>query len=408
MKDYFSLGKDILICFSYISPCSFQSKSDFDSLEAITRDIHIFKNNGNVFIRGDLNARTGVDPDFIVNDSDKDVPLDPSYIIDSYILQLHSEDTKVDDRGKQVNELCISSRMRILNGSKHNNCVWNENYCMPDSFKWNKYSSQRFRQALEVKEIQNKIKLFMEREFDYDETDVENACDYFENLVVQAATKSLKQKSSTKVKKRSNKWYDEDLYVKRRLLNSKASLRFKQRFNVSLRNSYFKHYREYRKLPNDDLESNDPKAYWNLVNSLKKEQEQSNGPELAIDLDTWYDHFRNLNSLESKFDERLEQLNQVIENDKQTRTFNLMDTVNVFKSFINDLPFYLNDTPDPFFVNDLPLNCLMYGDDIVLLSTTPAGLQDKLNKLHKFCKDWCLEANVSKPKVCFLINLEGF
>ena len=71
---------------------------------------------------------------------------------------------------------------------------------------------------------------------------------------------------------------------------------------------------------------------------------------------------------------------------------------NLFKSFINDLPSYLNDTPDPVFVNDLPLNCLMYADDIVLLSTTPARLQDKLNKLHKCCKDWYLEVNVSKTK----------
>ena len=79
---------------------------------------------------------------------------------------------------------------------------------------------------------------------------------------------------------------------------------------------------------------------------------------------------------------------------------------NLFKIFINDLPSYLNDTPDPVFVNDLPLNCLMYADDIVLLSTTPAGLQDKLNKLHKFCEDWCLEVNVSKTKVLF-INKPG-
>ena len=111
---------------------------------------------------------------------------------------------------------------------------------------------------------------------------------------------------------------------------------FKQPFNVSLRNSYFKHYREYRKLLKfkkknytkilfsklDDLESNYPKAYWNLVNSINKEQEQSNGPELAIDPDTWYDHFRNLNSVKSKFDEKIEQLNHVVENDKQTSTFN--------------------------------------------------------------------------------------
>ena len=384
-----------------MSPCSFQSKSDSDSLEAIIRDINSYKNDGNIFICGDLNARTGLDPDFIYDDSDKHVPLDPSYIIDSNILQRNSEDTKVDDRGKQVNELCISSRMRILNGRilgdsfgkftcqkptgasvvdymiaseellkniiyfhvhpfqpifsdchskisvcikasvKHNKCVQNESKRMPDSYKWNKYSSQRFRQSLEGTEMQNKIKLFMVRQFDYDETDVENACDCFEDIMLQAATKSLKMKCSAKVKKKSNKWYDEELYVKRRLLNSKANLMFKQPFNASLRNSYYKHYREYRKLLKfkrkhytknifsklDDLESNDPKTYWNLVNSLKKEQEQPNGPELTIDSNAWYDHFRNLNSVKCKFDERLEQLNQVLKNDKQTSTFNLMDTI---------------------------------------------------------------------------------
>ena len=79
---------------------------------------------------------------------------------------------------------------------------------------------------------------------------------------------------------------------------------------------------------------------------------------------------------------------------------------NLFKIFINDLPSYLNDSLDPVFINDLPLNCLMYADDIVLLSTTPAGLQDKLNKLHRFCEDWCLEVNVTKTKV-LIFNKPG-
>ena len=79
---------------------------------------------------------------------------------------------------------------------------------------------------------------------------------------------------------------------------------------------------------------------------------------------------------------------------------------NLFKIFINDLPSYLNDSLDPVFINDLPLNCLMYAGDIVLLSTTPAGLQDKLNKLHRFCEDWCLEVNVTKTKV-LIFNKPG-
>ena len=88
----------------------------------------------------------------------------------------------------------------------------------------------------------------MERKIDCDEIDVENACELFENIVTQAATKSINIKSSSKMNKKSHKWYDEELHVKRRLLNSKANLMFKQPFDISLRNSYFKHYREYKKL----------------------------------------------------------------------------------------------------------------------------------------------------------------
>lgn len=81
-------------------------------------------------------------------------------------------------------------------------------------------------------------------------------------------------------------------------------------------------------------------------------------------------------------------------------------STNFFKIFINDLPDYLNDSPDPVFIRDLPLNCLMYADDIVLLSTTSTGLQEKLNKLHEFCQDWCLEVNVLKTKV-LVFNKSG-
>ena len=59
---------------------------------------------------------------------------------------------------------------------KHNHGLRNETEKMPDSFKWNKYSSKRFIQSLKDKEINDKINLFIERKFDYSETDVENAC----------------------------------------------------------------------------------------------------------------------------------------------------------------------------------------------------------------------------------------
>ena len=79
---------------------------------------------------------------------------------------------------------------------------------------------------------------------------------------------------------------------------------------------------------------------------------------------------------------------------------------NFFKIFINDLPKYLQDTADPVFVNKRPLHCLMYADDVILLSTSAAGLQQKLDKLGIYCNDWCLKINTSKTKV-LIFNKAG-
>ena len=46
LKNAFNLEKDLFICFSYVSPCMFQHKSDSDTLEAIVRDINSYKNDG--------------------------------------------------------------------------------------------------------------------------------------------------------------------------------------------------------------------------------------------------------------------------------------------------------------------------------------------------------------------------
>ena len=407
-KNFFNLEKDIYVCFSYVSPCSFQHKSDADTLEAIVRDINIFRNEGHILLCGDLNARTGSDPDFIQNDTDKHIPLDPSYIIDANIIQRCSEDQKVDDRGKQLNELCISSRMRILNGrtlgdfygkftcqtptgasvvdyviaseellkdviyfhvdsfipmfldchskvsvslkaSFKRDILHNRNKKMPDCFKWNKFSSEKFKNALHDKEISQKIKSFMDNKFDTQETDINDACSLFEDIVLDTAKKCLTRKTSMKSKKKSNKWYDEDLFIKRRILNAKANLMFKHPFDLSLRNSYYKQYREYRKLVKykkkhytktlfaklDDLESNDPKTYWNLVNSLKNENENSNSPEMGIDSTIWYEYFKKLNSVKNKFENRLGALNEIITNTDEIRTFTPLDAVIKDKEILN-------------------------------------------------------------------------
>lgn len=410
MKHFFNFEKDLYICFSYVSPCSFRTRSDSDTLEAIIRDINNFKNEGNILLCGDLNARTGSAPDFIQGDSDKHIPFDPSYIIDTEIKTRCSEDNKLDDRGKQLNDLCISSGLRILNGRSlgdlfgkftcqtpngasvvdyvisseellkdviyfhvhpflplFSDCrskvsvtlkatftreiSHDRNTHMPGVFKWNKFSSEFFLHVLQRKETSDKVASFMNKEFDTHETDIDNACSLFEDIIQDAAQKSLTRKTPSKSKKMNKKWYDEDLHVKRRIMNTKAKHMFQHPFDVSVRNNYYKHYREYRKLLKfkkkhftknlfsklDDLESSDPKTYWNLVNSLKNENNETNGPESNIDTSTWYEYFQNLNSIKSKFNAKVENLNQILSNSNNIKTFNLLDTIIKDKEILNSI-----------------------------------------------------------------------
>ena len=48
----------------------------------------------------------------------------------------------------------------------------------------------------------------------------------------------------------------------------------------------------------------------------------------------------------------------------------------------------------------------MYADDIILLSSSPEGLQKKLDLLDQYCNDCCLTVNTKKTKV-LIFNKAG-
>jgi hypothetical protein len=72
---------------------------------------------------------------------------------------------------------------------------------------------------------------------------------------------------------------------------------------------------------------------------------------------------------------------------------------NLFKIFINDLPDYMLNTVDPIYLNNNRIDCLLYADDVILLSNSPEGLQAKLDCLDKLCKEWCMSVNIPKTKI---------
>ena len=72
----------------------------------------------------------------------------------------------------------------------------------------------------------------------------------------------------------------------------------------------------------------------------------------------------------------------------------------LFSLFMNDLPQYLRDNNCPSVtLGNHPLNCLMYADDLLLISSSPEGLQQSLNVAHKHAQEWKLKVNTKKSNV---------
>ena len=79
----------------------------------------------------------------------------------------------------------------------------------------------------------------------------------------------------------------------------------------------------------------------------------------------------------------------------------------LFNIYLNDLPNYLmSNSTDPVSLQNDSLNCLMYADDLVLLSTTAEGLQKCIDKVKEYCQNWKLNLNVQKTKI-IIFNKQG-
>jgi hypothetical protein len=78
----------------------------------------------------------------------------------------------------------------------------------------------------------------------------------------------------------------------------------------------------------------------------------------------------------------------------------------LFNLFISDLPDIFDSTCDQPDLNNNQLSCLMFADDLVILSKSATGLQNSLDKLSKYCNTWGLQINIKKTKV-IIFNKAG-
>ena len=72
----------------------------------------------------------------------------------------------------------------------------------------------------------------------------------------------------------------------------------------------------------------------------------------------------------------------------------------------HDLVDIFEDDCDAVSMGNLNMNCLMYADDLILLSQSETGLQKCLDKLENYCELWCLDINIDKTK-SIVLNKSG-
>ena len=78
----------------------------------------------------------------------------------------------------------------------------------------------------------------------------------------------------------------------------------------------------------------------------------------------------------------------------------------LFNLFLNDLLNILDRAnSDPVSSSNLcHVSCLMYADDVVIISKSPPGLQNCLDASHDYCQDWELNVNLKKTKAMVFSN----
>ena len=78
----------------------------------------------------------------------------------------------------------------------------------------------------------------------------------------------------------------------------------------------------------------------------------------------------------------------------------------LFNLFIDKITTIFDKSCDPVTVDGEDLSCLLWADDLVLLSSSPVGLQTAINKTQEFYDDIGLKMNTKKTKV-LIFNSRG-
>ena len=109
-KNIFALPEHIFLCFVYASPASspYSKALPYEIFQELEKDCAKYSREGKLMISGDLNARTGIEKDYVMDYGDVFSPIDyiDGYTFDNPLSRNNMDTVHVDTHGEKILDLC--------------------------------------------------------------------------------------------------------------------------------------------------------------------------------------------------------------------------------------------------------------------------------------------------------------
>ena len=183
---------------------------------------------------------------------------------------------------------------------------------LPKQFIWESNSPQKFRAALQSRDIQRLIHDFLIDSGP--DRNINTSLDAVENIILTTAKRCLKIKV---IKKRhvrlpaNKKWFDKDCRLKRHELRKLANLKHRDPLNITLREKYHTVLNQYKSLLKEKrkeyyhakiselektVDNSNSRSFWNCLKSMDDSVQERNNPPISEK--SWMSHFESLHSNE--------------------------------------------------------------------------------------------------------------
>ena len=307
-KNFFNCNSDIYMACAYLSPenSSYTRRQQYDVFNLLETEIASYMGKGKVILTGDLNARTAIRLDYLVNDDNRFIPAPCDYIPDKPIPPRFSQDKMVNGYGRKLIELCKNSGMRIVNGrtlgdlngkftcfeyggssvvdycithhsfvdnmvyfkvgellghlsdhcpisfgirvcSKYNKVNDIDTTPIPIPYRWYKESEVTFKQRFAKPDVQQRLSLLTEK-IKAKDIMCDEVIKEINQIFTLVADKSLgKRKRSKNRKIKKHKWFDKQCHDLKSQLREYSRMVSRNPFDQSLRKYFFQIKKQYRK-----------------------------------------------------------------------------------------------------------------------------------------------------------------